>query len=496
MASIDPRRAAMATQLHFASATEAAHAIRSRQVSSVELTGHMLQRIEALNPKLHALVTLTAGAAMDRARQADEALARGEWWGAFHGVPCTIKDTFETAGVRTTAGALPDYVPEQDAAVVARLKAAGAVVLGKTNVPAMAADWQTFNDIFGTTNNPWDGSCTAGGSSGGEAAALAAGLSFLGLGSDIGGSIRVPAHFCGVYGHKPTLGVVPRRGHIPPPPGVPLQPLGMGVGEMAVAGPLARSASDLSAALQAIGGPDMHDATAFRWSLPQPRRTRLRDYHIGYVLDDEICPVSTPVKKKLGEVIEALIKAGVSMHEGWPAGIDPAEQLDTYRYMIFAAMAKFMLPQDIEQARKAAQAGDPVGRALDRAITAPQSVFQEANAGRCASLGMWQEYFRTHDAFLMPVAFTPAFPHDRRMPMQARSIATLEGARAYMDLHFWMASAALNGLPATVAPVGLTPEGLPVGLQILGPYLEDATPIDVAGRLADVLGGYQAPKGF
>ncbi len=494
MASLDARRATV-PQIHFASATEAAHAIRTRRVSSVELTGHMLQRIEALNPRLNALVTLLAGAAMDRARQADEALARGEWWGPFHGVPCTIKDTFETAGVRTTAGALPDYFPEQDAPVVARLQAAGAVILGKTNVPPLAADWQSFNDIFGVTNNPWDPARTPGGSSGGEAAAVAAGLSFLGLGSDIGGSIRIPAHFCGVYGHKPTLGVVPLRGHIPPPPGQPPQPLAMGVGNLPVAGPLARSASDLRTALEAIGGADSRDAIGYRWSLPQPRHARLRDYHMGYVLDDPLCPVSAPVKKLLAGVVDALGKAGATLEEGWPAGLNPAEQLATYRYMIFAVMAAFMRPEDVEQAREAAKAGDPVGLAMDRAITAPHSVFLEANTRRCASLALWQDYFRTHDAFLLPTAFTPAFAHDQRMPMEARTIATPEGARNYMDLLFWMTAATLNGLPATVAPVGLTSEGLPVGLQIVGPYLEDATPIDVAGRLAELIGGYRPPGG-
>jgi amidase len=212
-----------ASELDFASALAAARAIRRGDVSSVELTTHLLGRIQQFNPKLNAIVTLTAEAALERAGAADEARARGEWWGPFHGVPCTIKDSFETAGVRTTAGApsFANHVPEADAGVVARLRAAGAVILGKTNAPLLASDVQSYNDIFGTTDNPWDPSRTPGGSSGGEAAALAAGLTYLGVGSDIGGSIRTPAHFCGVYGHKPTLNVVPLRGHIPPPPGGP-----------------------------------------------------------------------------------------------------------------------------------------------------------------------------------------------------------------------------------------------------------------------------------
>ena len=190
-------------------------AIRSRSISSVELTTLMLDRIEKLGPTINAVVTVTKDAALERAKAADEALARKEQWGPFHGVPCTVKDTLETAGVRTTAGArfLAHYVPKRDAAVVERLKKSGAVLLGKTNTPLMAGDGQTFNDVFGTTNNPYDLKRSPGGSSGGSAAALAAGMTFLCIGSDLAGSIRAPAHFCGIYGHKPSLGVVPNRGH-------------------------------------------------------------------------------------------------------------------------------------------------------------------------------------------------------------------------------------------------------------------------------------------
>ena len=213
-------RAAVA-DLDFVSALEAARAIRRGDVSSVELTTRMLDRIALHNKHLNAIATLAADGALARARAADEARARGEWWGPFHGVPCTVKDTFEVTGVATTAGSatLKNHIPERDAVVVLRLRRAGAVVLGKTNVPLWASDWQSYNEVFGASNNPWNLARTPGGSTGGGAAALAAGLTYLEPGSDIGGSIRVPAHFCGVYGHKPTLGVVPLRGHIPPPPG-------------------------------------------------------------------------------------------------------------------------------------------------------------------------------------------------------------------------------------------------------------------------------------
>src|SRR5262249_6175646 len=225
-----------------------------------------------------------------------------------------------------TAGApqFANHVPARDAVVVARLRAAGAVILGKTNVPRLASDWQSYNEIFGVSNNPWDVTRTPGGSSGGEAAALAAGLTYLSVGSDIGGSIRVPAHFCGVYGHKPTLNVVPVRGHIPPPPNaVP------GPADLAVAGPLARSAADLKAVLEILGGPDSEDATAYRWSLPPARGARLSDYRVGYVVDDPLCPVSEDVKELMTRAVEALRKGGAQLEEGWPTGVKPAEQYDT-----------------------------------------------------------------------------------------------------------------------------------------------------------------------
>src|SRR5262249_44152494 len=274
--------------------------------------------------RVNAVVTREEEGARARAKAADEAAARGEWWGPFHGVPCTVKDTFETKGVRTTAGApfLAKYVPKQDALVVERLRAAGAVIVGKTNTPFMAGDGQTFNDVFGTTNNPYDPGRTPGGSSGGSAAALAAGLTYLCVGSDIAGSIRAPAHCCGVYGHKPSLNVIPTRGHIPPPPGGPPRP----PSDLGVAGPLARSAADLKAAVAALGGPDRDEAVAYRWSLPPARGTRLTDYHLGYVLDDPVCPVTTEVGEVLEEVIKALGKAGGRVRRGSGARRGPAPQ--------------------------------------------------------------------------------------------------------------------------------------------------------------------------
>jgi amidase len=259
------------------SARTLAEAIRRREISSRELLDHYLARVERLNPPLNAVVTVDVEGARRAADAADKALARGGASGPLHGVPMTIKDTYETAGMRTTCGFEPwsDHHPEGDAEPVRRLREAGAVVFGKTNTPTLAGDWQTHNPIFGVTNNPWSREHTTGGSSGGAAAAVAAGLTALELGSDIGGSIRVPSSWCGVCGHKPTWGVVPQHGHLPPPPGT------LAETDLGVMGPIARTVDDLELALDIVAGPHGHDAVGWRLELPPARATALRELRLA-----------------------------------------------------------------------------------------------------------------------------------------------------------------------------------------------------------------------
>lgn len=481
------------SNLPFASALEAASAILKREISSVELTSEILNRIDRFNPDINAIVTLTREAAMKRARQADQALARGEVWGPFHGVPVTIKDTYETRGVRTTAGApqYVDHVPTEDATVVARVRASGAVILGKTNTPTMAMDVQTYNEVFGQTNNPWDLARTCGGSTGGGAAALAAGLSFLSMGSDIGGSIRTPSNFCGVYGHKPTLNLVSRKGHIPPP----LDQRPAPPANLAVTGPLARSAADLRTALQVVGGPDEPESIAYRWTLPPARKTSISQYKIGYVLNDPLCPVLPEVQAVHDRAVDALAQAGATLVEGWPADVDPNDQFLNYFYLLMAATGQEVPPDQLESLRKSGALGDSLLNIRSKAWSDPHFAFREAERKRIAARDAWQTYFRDYDAFLMPVTFTPAFPHDHSR-IEFRMIDTPQGKRSYLDMFFWISFATMTGLPATSAPVGRTESGLPVGLQIMGPYLEDATPIDIAERLAGLIGGFAAPPGY
>jgi len=478
--------------LHFASASDAARAIRQGDISSVELTTYLLERIHRYNPSLNVIVTLLEEDAIKKAAAADAALARKEWWGPLHGVPVTIKDTFAIADVRTTAGAqfLSEYIPSEDAAAVAKLRKAGAILLGHTNVPWPAADWQTYNSIFGTTNNPWDLTRTPGGSTGG-AAAVAAGLSFLSLGTDLGGSIRVPSHFCGLYGHKPTLNLIPYRGQVPPPPGVAPQE------DMSVAGVLGRSAEDLKTAIEVLGGPDKDEAIAYRWTLPPARGKQLSDYRIGFVLDDPHCPVSSSVRQVLAAAIDLLRASGAHLAEGWPTGVNPLEQYRTYRFNL-SGYFESLFPDDTPEKMRERAKQDGSLDALEAwgwKEPQPYQRCKSASYARLQARSVWQEFFKSHDAFLLPVSFVSAFPHDHSQ-LKSRILSTPEGPRAYEDLLFWISFATMTGLPASVAPVGLTAENLPVGIQIIGPYLEDATPIDLAAKITSVVGGFRQPEGY
>lgn len=478
----------------FGTASDAARAIRARAISSRELVEHTYQRIRKFNPKINAFVTLVEEQAIARAKQADEALAASKPWGPLHGVPILIKDSFETAGVRTTSGSktLENYVPKQDAIAVARLKRAGAILVGKTNLPEFAGDSQSYNEVAGTTNNPWDLARTPGGSTGGGAAALAAGFGFLELGSDIGGSIRTPCHFCGVYGHKPTLNLVARGGHIPPPPGQ-VTP----VVDLPVFGPMARSAQDLLLELEIIAGPDPGEAIAYRWKLPPPRGSRLKQYRMGYVLDDRFCPLTPEVAEVLSSAIERLRKHGVELTEGWPAGVDAQQTFDNYFLLLGAFFSPTTSEDELNLLRKSLES--PWGyyaKTRFEGATLLHKDWLALTTRRLKARGMWQEYFKTHDAFLMPECFTTAFPHNHELTFYERTIPTSQGPRLYGDVLRWISFATLTGCPATVAPAGRTKQGLPVGIQIMGPYLEDATPIDIAARLAEVIGGFLAPPGY
>ncbi len=483
------------TELHFRSATELAAALRRREVSSRELLELYLGRIEKHNPALNAVVTLDAERARARAAAADQALARGESWGPLHGLPITIKDSYETEGVLTTCGApeLAKHVPARDADAVKRLRDAGAVIFGKTNLPLMASDLQSYNEVFGSTNNPWDTARTPGGSSGGAAAALAAGLCGLELGSDIGGSIRTPCHWNGLFGHKATHGIVPMRGHIPGPPGM-LSEMDLGVG-----GPMARSAEDLDLALSVLAGPDEARARAWSFALPAPRHTDLRSYRVAAWIDDRDFPLDREVEAPLREAVAALRKAGARVDEAARPFEDARGAFELYEYLLWGAMIAGF-PDAVFQGMVAHRAANPDdASAFGRTARAGAQYHREwASAHeRAAQLGArFAEFFRSYDVLLLPVNPVPAIPHDHSGDLFTRQIQINGGPADYLDMLKWISPATLCYLPASTAPVGRTRGGLPVGIQIVGPYLEDRTSIDFARRIGEVMGGFTPPPGF
>ncbi len=480
-----------AHDLDFASALTAAAAIKAKRVSSAELTRRMFDRIDKYNPKLNAFAYQMRDQAFEQARGRDHALSRGDRTGAFHGVPICVKESFAVQGEPDTWGipALKGSRAPANSAVVQCLLDAGAVLLGGTNVPFNLMDWQSYNEIYGTTNNPWDPTRTPGGSSGGNAAALAAGLAYLGPGSDIGGSLRVPAHFCGVYAHKPTLDLVSMRGHIPGGgAGLP----GFSTG-FAVAGPMARSAADLMAALAVLGGPDGYDRKAWSWTLPPPRRRVLKEFRIGYVLDSPLAAPTSEVRAVLDRVIAALERAGAQLRPGWPAGYDLKAAFENYMFLLGAfSFAQEGKEQQEAERRHYEQNPSPYGAGA----LSSYAQWQQRRFSQLAFRARWQAYFEQADVFLMPAGFTVAMHHDHQGDMTTRSIQTPDGKRPYMQLMPWMVTATLTGCPATVAPVGLTQAGLPIGIQILGPFWEDATPIEFAAQLEREIGGFKPPPGY
>ncbi|HYN40751.1 MAG TPA: amidase family protein, partial [Thermoanaerobaculia bacterium] len=344
------------TDLAFRSATALLTALEKKETSSEELLRHFLSRIERLAGKVNAVVTIDGERALEEAHRCDEERSRGDLRGLLHGLPVTVKDSFETEGLRTTSGGAPGlerYVPERDAKAVARLKAAGAIVFGKTNLSTLAMDIQTYNTAFGTTNNPWDPSRTAGGSSGGSAVAMSAGLSALELGSDLGGSIRIPAAFCGVFGHRPSYGIVPTRGHIPGPPGTLAAP------DLETAGPIARSAEDLDLALRVVARADEKDAVGWHLKLPPPRRRGLADYHLAAWLDDSAAPVDAALRERLEAVVGELRAAGAEVDTEARPGFTLGDNARLFMRVLYGSMSPGLPDAQFEKLKSRAASLSP-----------------------------------------------------------------------------------------------------------------------------------------
>ncbi|HEY5647521.1 MAG TPA: amidase family protein [Pseudomonadales bacterium] len=452
--------------LAFEPALTLAARIRSKEISSAELTRYFIGRIERLDGKLNAVPVRIFDQALEAAAQADRALARGESLGPLHGLPMTIKESYDIAGQPTTWGN-PEWknnVAAQDSVVVSRFKGAGAHFLGKTNVPLMLADFQSYNEVYGQTNNPWDPSRTPGGSSGGSAAALAAGLTGLESGSDIGGSIRNPAHFCGVYGHKPTHGIVPGRGQAPP--GVVAEP------DLAVVGPMARSAGDLKAALDIVAGPDVLTAPGWRLDLPGPRMTSLKGLRVALLPDHGASPVEREVADRVAMVGEAVARRGSTVSETARPDFVSGEGFGLYSKLLLSVMG--LAPED----------------------NIDHMQWLGLNNERTQFRFGWQSFFRDWDVLVCPIMPTAAFPHDQSSDLFQRTIAINGEPSSYFQQVFWAGIATLSYLPSTVFPTGVSKAGLPIGLQVIGAEFDDATTIEFARLLAEEIGGFTPPPGY
>lgn len=476
------------TELHWWSATDLAAAIRGREVSASEALEHQVARIERLDEPVNAIVQWDLDRARSAARAADDAVAAGHDVGPLHGVPITIKDSFQTEGCLTTSGApeLADFVPTEDAAPVARLRAAGAIPFAKTNLPIFAGDIQSFNEVYGTTNNPHDPSRTPGGSSGGSAAALAMGFTALELGSDIGGSIRVPAHYSGVSGHKPSYGIVPSHGQIPGMPGTLSQ------ADLAVAGPMSRSVRDLELGLDVLVGPDRWSNPAWKIELPSARADALADLRIAAWLDDEYCPVDASTQRVLGALVASIEDAGGHVDTDARPGFT-LERADTiFRNLLFAALSGGTKPSELDAL--ATVAGDDDAARGKRSTAMRHREWLAHNERRLQLRERWREFFEHHDVILMPVQPRGAIPHDHSFPQWERTVEIDGTERPYLDLFGWTGPAGAGFLPATVVPAGLGDDGLPIGVQIIGPYLHDRTTLRMAALIAKLAGGCPKPE--
>ena len=476
----------------FTSATTMLDALNKRQVSAVELLDMHIHRIERYNPALNAIVTFDIEHAKKTAIAADEARAQGKH-GALQGLPITIKDTIDVEGLPGTAGAeqFKDRCPEHDAPLVERVRAAGAVIMGKTNIPPYAGDWQSDNRVFGRTNNPWDLSRTPGGSTGGGAAALAAGLTPLEFGSDIGGSIRIPAAFCGVFGHKPSDTAVPRSGHFP---GSPLPNTATALSAL---GPLARDAHDLELALDVIAGPAIGEDISWHLQLPPARRERLSDFRVALLPPLSWLPVDAEILAAQDSCINVLRQAGCHVETVSPEGFgDFSNWYELFLKLLFVMM---FIGEDENRRRRQAEAmhrsGDRYLQASADGIMASASDYIIWHGQRETYRAMWRAFFREWDLLLTPTNIVPAFPHTDA-PYQQRTL-TINGVTVpYSRQSVYAGIATLAGQPATTFPAGITNDGLPIGLQAIGPYLEDRTPIRFASLVAREFGGYRSPPGY
>ena len=476
----------------FNSAHEILEKIKQREVSSLEVLESFLAQVEKVNPKINAIVALDAERAKEKAIEADNKISLKSKLGPLHGLPMTIKDAFEVEGIVSTGGnpAWKDNIPKRNAEAVQRLVDAGAIIFGKTNVPFLSSDLQSFNKIYGTTNNPWDLERTPGGSSGGSAAALAAGMTPLELGSDIGGSIRVPAHFCGLYGHKPSYNIISEVGHMPPPPGSILTGNGL-----SVAGPLARSPEDLEIALDVLVSAQEQDSQAWKVKLPKARTKKTKELKIAVWPDEPYAEADNEITNLIKDTAEDLKHAGAKVETvDLPISFEEIDKI--YSLLLNPLMLAGSPKATFETLAKLNESLDP-NDVSELAKVARGSVLKHAdwvlvNAMRQNMRQKWREFFNKFDVILCPTCITSAFKHNHN-PVHERKLTINGKDDEYLRATLWAGPAVSAGLPSTNVPIGMSSNNLPVSMQITGPYLEDKTCLEVAKVVRNLRGGFKIP---
>ena len=476
----------------FDSAHEILEKIKQREVSSLEVLESFLAQVEKVNPKINAIVALDAERAKEKAIEADNKINLKSKLGPLHGLPMTIKDAFEVEGIVSTGGnpAWKDNIPKRNAEAVQRLVDAGAIIFGKTNVPFLSSDLQSFNKIYGTTNNPWDLERTPGGSSGGSAAALAAGMTPLELGSDIGGSIRVPAHFCGLYGHKPSYNIISEVGHMPPPPGSILTGNGL-----SVAGPLARSPEDLEIALDVLVSAQEQDSQAWKVKLPKARTKKIKELKIAVWPDEPYAEADNEITNLIKDTAKDLKHAGAKVETvDLPISFEEIDKI--YSLLLNPLMLAGSPKETFETLAKLNESLDPNDMS-ELAKVARGSVLKHAdwvlvNAMRQNMRQKWREFFNKFDVILCPTCITPAFKHNHN-PVHERKLTINGKDDEYLRATLWAGPAVSAGLPSTNVPIGMSSNNLPISMQITGPYLEDKTCLEVAKVVRNLRGGFKIP---
>lgn len=474
----------------YSTAGDMLRALRSRAVSALELCDLHIARIERLNPALRAIVTPNFEAAREWAQEVDRRGAAGT---GLNGLPLTIKDCIDTEALPTTGGLIEraDEIALEDAPPVARLRQSGAVILGKTNVPPYASDWQADNPLFGRSANPWDVDRTPGGSTGGGAAAVAAGLSPIELGGDFVGSIRIPAAFCGLYGHKPSLSLVPGTGHFP------ISAVPNRAARMAVLGPLARSAGDLDLILNVIAGPETDERAAWHVKLPSEDRPSLCDFRVAVLQVPDWMPVDTEITAAVERIVGYLDTSGAAVQY-----VPDPELGDLHRYFslymaMTAAMSSARTGEEDRrtEAERRRSTGDPFDAAWATGLLASAQDYVLMEAQREAYRLRFRAFFEQFDVLLTPVNLVNAFPH-RDDPYLARRLDVAGASVPYEYQSFFAGLANLSGHPATAFPAGRTEKGLPIGLQVVGAYLRDRTCIRFCAALEADDGGFRPPPDF